>query len=48
LLKGGKDSLRFYALRLYEVGMIKSTLQKTIAQGLDLRVVNELKRELKA
>jgi NitT/TauT family transport system substrate-binding protein len=43
-----EDSLRFYALRFYEVGMIKSTPQKIIAQGLDLRFVNELKRELKA
>jgi len=43
-----EDSLRFYALRLYEVGMIKTTPQKIIAQGLDLRIVNELKRELKA
>jgi NitT/TauT family transport system substrate-binding protein len=43
-----QDSLRFYALRLYEVGMIKSTPQKIIAQGLDLRIVNELMKELKA
>lgn len=43
-----QDSLRFYALRLYEVGMIKATPQKIIAQGLDLRFVNELKKELKA
>jgi NitT/TauT family transport system substrate-binding protein len=43
-----QDSLRFYALRLYEVGMIKSTPQKIIDRGLDLRIVNELMKELKA
>jgi len=35
-------------LRLQEVGMIKSTPQKIIAHGTDLRFLNELKRELKA
>ncbi len=43
-----EDTLRFLALRLYEVGMIKSTPQKLIAQGTDWRFLNELKRELKA
>jgi NitT/TauT family transport system substrate-binding protein len=43
-----EDTLRFYALRLHEVGMIKSTPQKIIAQGSDWRFLNELKRELKA
>jgi NitT/TauT family transport system substrate-binding protein len=42
-----EDSVRFYALRLHEVGMIKSTPQKLIAQGTDWRFLNELKRELK-
>jgi NitT/TauT family transport system substrate-binding protein len=42
------DTLRFHALRLYEVGMIKSTPQKLIAQGTDWRFLNELKQELKA
>ena len=42
------DSLRFYALRLQEAGMIKSTPQKIIAQGTDVRFLNELKKELKA
>jgi NitT/TauT family transport system substrate-binding protein len=42
------DSMRFYALRLREVGMIKSTPQKIIAEGTDWRFLNELKRELKA
>lgn len=43
-----EDSLRFHALRLYEVGMIKSSPQKILAQGTDWRFLNELKNELKA
>jgi len=43
-----EDTLRFYALRLHEAGMIKSSPQKIIAQGAELRFVNELKKELKA
>jgi len=42
-----EDTLRFYALRLHEAGVIKSTPQKIIAQGTDWRFVNELKKELK-
>ncbi len=42
-----EDSVRFYALRLQEAGMIKSTPQKIIAQGTDWRFLNELKKELK-
>jgi NitT/TauT family transport system substrate-binding protein len=42
-----EDTLRFYALRLREVGMIKSTPDKLIAQGSDWRFLNELKKELK-
>jgi NitT/TauT family transport system substrate-binding protein len=43
-----EDTLRFYALRLHEAGMITSTPQKIIAEGTDWRFLNELKRELKA
>jgi NitT/TauT family transport system substrate-binding protein len=43
-----EDTLRFYALRLREVGMLKSTPQELLAQGTDWRFLNELKRELKA
>ena len=42
-----EDSVRFYALRLHEAGMIKSTPQRLIAQGTDWRILNELKKELK-
>jgi NitT/TauT family transport system substrate-binding protein len=43
-----EDTIRFYALRLHELGMIKSTPQQIIADGTDWRFFNELKRELKA
>jgi NitT/TauT family transport system substrate-binding protein len=42
------DTLRFYALRLHEAGMIKSTPQKILAAGTDWRFLNELKKELKS
>jgi hypothetical protein len=43
-----EDTMRFYALRLREAGLIKSSPQKIIADGTDWRFLNELKRELKA
>jgi NitT/TauT family transport system substrate-binding protein len=42
-----EDTVRFYALRLHEVGMLKSTPQQLIARGTDWRFLNELKKELK-
>ena len=42
-----EDTMRFYALRLHEAGMIKSSPQKIIARGTDWRFLNELKKELK-
>jgi NitT/TauT family transport system substrate-binding protein len=42
-----EDSLRFFALRLHEAGMITSSPNKIIAEGTDWRFLNELKRELK-
>jgi NitT/TauT family transport system substrate-binding protein len=42
-----EGTVRFYGLRLHEVGMIKRSPQKIIAQGTDWRFFNELKRELK-
>jgi NitT/TauT family transport system substrate-binding protein len=41
-----EDTLRFHALRLHEVGIIKSSPQKIIAQGTDWRFLNELMKEL--
>lgn len=43
-----EDTVRFYALRLQEIGMIKSSPKRLIAEGTDWRFLNELKRELKA
>ena len=43
-----EDSIRFYALRLHEAGMMKSSPQKIIANGTDWRFLDELKRELTA
>jgi NitT/TauT family transport system substrate-binding protein len=40
-------SLLFYALRMHEIGAIKSSPEKIIADGTDWRFLNELKRELK-
>jgi NitT/TauT family transport system substrate-binding protein len=42
-----EDTLRFYAVRLHEVGLIKSSPQKLIVEHTDWRFLNELKRELK-
>jgi NitT/TauT family transport system substrate-binding protein len=42
-----EDTVRFWALRLHEAGMIKSSPQKIISQGTDWRFWNELKKELK-
>lgn len=41
------DTLRFYALRLREVGLIKSDPASLIAAGTDWRFLDEIKRELK-
>jgi NitT/TauT family transport system substrate-binding protein len=43
-----EDTIRFYALRLHEAGMITSNPNAIIADGTDWRFLNELKRELKA
>ncbi len=43
-----EDTLRFYALRLHEVRMVKTPPNEIIARGTDWRFLNELKRELKA
>src|SRR5215469_879847 len=43
-----EDTVRYYALRLYEAGFIKSSPNKIIADGTDWRFLDEVKRELKA
>jgi NitT/TauT family transport system substrate-binding protein len=42
-----EDTMRFFALRLHEAGMIRSGPNKLIAEGTDWRFLDELKRELK-
>ena len=42
-----EDTVRYYALRLHELGFVTSSPQKIIADGADWRFLNELKRELK-
>jgi NitT/TauT family transport system substrate-binding protein len=41
-----EDTIRFYALKLREVGLIKSSPDKIIARGTDWRFLNEVKREM--
>ncbi len=41
------DTVRFYALRLKEIGLISSPPDTIIAQGTDWRFLSELKHELK-
>jgi NitT/TauT family transport system substrate-binding protein len=43
-----EDTLRFYALRLYEADMIHSSPNAILADGTNWRFLNEVKRELKA
>jgi NitT/TauT family transport system substrate-binding protein len=42
-----EDTVRFYALRLREIGMIKSSPEQIISRGTNWRFFNELKQELK-
>jgi NitT/TauT family transport system substrate-binding protein len=42
-----EDTIRYYALRLHEIGRIKSIPQKIIAENTDWRFLDQLKRELK-
>ena len=41
------DTLRFFSLRMREIGFIKSSPAEIIARGTDWRYLNELKKELK-
>jgi NitT/TauT family transport system substrate-binding protein len=43
-----EDTVRFYALRMHELGMIKRDPKRILADGTDFRFFNELKHELKA
>ena len=41
-----EDTIRFYALRLREAGMLKSSPAKIVADGTDWRFLKEVRREL--
>jgi NitT/TauT family transport system substrate-binding protein len=43
-----EDTIRFYALRLHEGGMIKNSPQKIIAQAKNWQFLREMKKEIKA
>jgi NitT/TauT family transport system substrate-binding protein len=43
-----EDTIRYYALRLHEIGRVKSIPQKIITENTDWRFFKELKSELKA
>jgi len=43
-----EDTIRYYALRLREIGMIKSSPNKIIADAADWRFLNEVRREMKS
>jgi NitT/TauT family transport system substrate-binding protein len=43
-----EDTMRFWSLRLRELGIIKSDPKKLLARGTDWRFMNELRSELKA
>jgi NitT/TauT family transport system substrate-binding protein len=43
-----EDTVRFYSLRLHEIGMIKSNPETIIRNGTNWQFFNELKQELKA
>lgn len=42
------DSLRFYALRLHESGLVKASPQKLLAAGTNWKFMQQLQREMKA
>jgi NitT/TauT family transport system substrate-binding protein len=41
-----EDTIRFYALRLHEAGMIKSSPDRILAESADWRFLREVRREL--
>jgi hypothetical protein len=41
------DTMRFYALRLHEAGVLSGSPNALIDEGSDWRFVNQLRRELK-
>jgi NitT/TauT family transport system substrate-binding protein len=42
-----RDTMRFFALRLREAGLVKGTPKEILARGSDFRFIDELRQELK-
>lgn len=42
-----EDTMRFFALRMYDAGMLKNNPNELLAEGTNWRFVNELRREMK-
>jgi NitT/TauT family transport system substrate-binding protein len=42
------DSLRFYALRLHEAGLVRSNPQKLLAENANWQFIEQLKREMRS
>ena len=42
-----EDTMRFYALRMYDAGVLKNNPNTLLAEGTDWSFINELKREMK-
>lgn len=42
-----EDTVRFYALRLREAGMVKKSPQELLAEGTDWRLLEQIKKEMK-
>lgn len=43
-----EDTVRFFALRLRDIGMVKSDPKKLLAQGTDWRFIDQLRKEMKS
>lgn len=42
-----RDTLRFFALRLHEAGLVKGTPRELMERGSDFRFIEEIRREMK-
>jgi NitT/TauT family transport system substrate-binding protein len=42
-----EDTARFFALRLRDIGMVKGSPQKLLAQGSDWRFIDQLRKEMR-
>jgi NitT/TauT family transport system substrate-binding protein len=42
-----EDTVRFFALRLRDAGLVKRTPSEILSRGTDFRLIDEIRRELK-